>query len=103
MKVSNYTIFVVTLTILIVVVITATTINLTENHEDKQIYAMQSKVEYYAKRCYLEGKCSGEVSLNKLYELKYINDQVVNPVTKEVIDSNLKINFVDNKVVINWP
>ena len=102
MKLSNYTIFVITLTILIVVVITATTINISEQHEDKQIYAVHSKVEYYAKRCYLEGKCSGEVTLQSLYDLKYLNEQVVNPVTREVINPSLKINYTDNKIVIDW-
>lgn len=102
MKLSNYTIFICTIIILVVLIITTTTIKLSDDHEKKQIYAMQSKVEYYAKRCYLENKCSGEITLDKLYELSYISEEVVNPVSREIIRHDLPIKYENNKVVINW-
>ena len=101
-RISNTFIIVITFLIITTFIITKTIILINENHENKQIYAMKSKVEYYAKRCYLEEKCSGEITLQTLYDNKYITSEVVNPITKEVIDSNLSIKYEDGKVVINW-
>ncbi len=101
MKISRFMILFTTICILIIVVISATTMRLTEEHESKLIYAMESKVAYYAKRCYLEGKCKGEITLETLYENNYLTE-VSNPVTKEIIDHNLKINFDGKNVKIDW-
>lgn len=100
-KISNFNIILLTLVILVVLVVTKTYITVNERHEEKAIYAMESKVEYYAKRCYLEGNCSGTISLQDLYDKGYLNE-VVNPVTSEVINSNLKINYVDDEIKIDW-
>ncbi len=74
---------------------------ITDEHERKLIYAMESKVEYYAKRCYLEGICKDEITLEVLYQNEYL-DEVSHPVTKEIIDHNLKIKYIDDKVQIEW-
>ena len=71
-------------------------------HNERSIYAMESKVEYYAKRCYLESVCTGSITLNDLYTNGYIKDEVINPVTKEVVDKNLVINYINSQIVINW-
>lgn len=101
MKISRFMIVFSTICILIVVVISVTTMRINDDHEKKLIYAMESKVEYYAKRCFLEEKCHGEVTLEMLYENGYLTE-VSHPVTKEIIDHNIKITFKDNKVTIDW-
>lgn len=101
MKMSRFMMIFSTICVLIIIVISVTTMRITDEHEKKLIYAMQSKVEYYAKRCFLEEKCTGEVTLGKLYELGYLNE-VSHPVTKEIIDENLPIRFESNKVIIDW-
>lgn len=101
MKISRFMIIFSTICVLVIVVISVTTMRITDEHEQKLIYAMQSKVEYYAKRCFLEEKCKGEVTLETLYENEYLTE-VSHPVTKEILDPNLKINYENNKVVINW-
>lgn len=101
-RISNFTIFFITICILVAIVTTITTLRINAAHEEKLIYAMESKVEYYAKRCYLENKCSNEVTINMLYENGYL-EKLYHPVTKEAIDSNIKINYVNGLVIIDWP
>jgi hypothetical protein len=101
-RISNYLLFVTTLTLVAVLVITKTVVVIHDRHDEKLLYAMHSKVEYYAKRCYLEERCMGPVTLETLYENDYIKEEVVNPITKEVVNHNLQINYENEKVVINW-
>lgn len=100
-RISNLTIFFITIILIIGIIGTTTALYLSSKHEEKLIYAMQSKVEYYAKRCYLEKRCENEVTINMLYENGYI-EQIYHPVTKELVDPNTKINFDGQKVTINW-
>ncbi|MDE5630603.1 MAG: hypothetical protein K2G03_00135 [Bacilli bacterium] len=100
-KISNFTIIFITVFILIGVVAATTTIRINESHEEKLIYAMKSKVEYYAKRCFLENRCADGATINVLYENGYI-DELYHPVTKEAIDSNISIEYDGDKVTINW-
>ena len=100
-KVSNFTIIFIVLLVIITIVGIFTIIKIQKNHEEKLKYAMKSKVEYKAERCYLENICKDTITLNVLYENGYLTE-VVDPVTKEVIDPNLNINYIDNKIVIDW-
>ncbi len=101
-KISNFTILSLTIIILLGVIIVASIVKISDNHRDKLLYSMQTEIEYYAKRCYLENNCEGVITLKQLYEKKYITDVVVNPVTKEIVDENLKIEYVDEEIVIDW-
>ena len=100
-RVSNFTIIFFVVLALIMVIGVFTVIKIQKNHEDKLIYAMESKVEYYAKKCYLDNVCKDTINLNILYENNYLTE-IINPVTKEVIDSNLKIEYKDDKILIDW-
>lgn len=100
-KISNFSIFLTTITLLIVFVTTVTTIELNQRHEDKLIYSMESKIKYYAKRCYLENNCKDIVTLKDLYDRKYLT-QVVHPVTKEIVDETTTISYANNEIIINW-
>lgn len=101
-RISNFTIIFITIFILIGVVAITTTIRINSAHEEKLIYAMQSKVEYYAKRCFLEKRCADEATINMLYENGYI-EKLYHPVTKEEIDANIKIRYINEKIIIDWP
>lgn len=100
-KISRFSIYLITILLLITLIITATTIELNRQHEQKLIYAMETKIEYYAKRCYIEKNCNGEISIQDLYDRNYLT-QVIHPVTKEVIDSTTKIEYIDSKITIKW-
>lgn len=101
MRISNFSIFFINVCLLIIIVITCTTIKINQEHEEKMLYAMKTKIEYNAKRCYLEDKCHDEVTLDDLYQLNYLSE-VVNPVTKEILDKNIKINYIDNKIIVKY-
>ena len=100
-KISNFTIISITLVVLIAIITITTTLELNKRHETRLIHSMQTKVEYYAKRCYLEKKCEGMITLKDLYERDYLTE-VIHPVTKEIVDENITISFVDKIITINW-
>lgn len=100
-KVSRFTIIIIVISLLVALVITATTIELNQRHEERLIYAMETKIEYYAKRCYLENNCKDEITLQDLYDRDYL-DEVIHPVTKEILDPTIKIEYIDDKVNIKW-
>lgn len=101
-KISNFTILTLTIFGLGIVVIIASIVKISDNHNHLLMYSMQSQVEYYAKRCYLENNCVGEVTLKDLYDRNYIKEEVVDPVSKEILDDNIKINFIGNNINIKW-
>ena len=100
-RVSNFTIIFFVILVLIAVIGIFTVLKIEKNHEEKLIYSMETSVEYKAKRCYLEGVCKDTITLNILYENNYLTE-VINPVTKEVIDPNLKIDYKDENIIIDW-
>ena len=53
-------------------------------------------------RCYYEGKCQNKiVTLNELYNLGYITQDIVNPKTKEIYskDSYVEISLNEMKLI----
>ena len=98
-RISNYTIFFVTIIIIVIIIITKTTISLNNDHEERLMYALDSKIEYAFKRCRLENRCSNDITLGMLYENGYLTE-LVNPITKEVLDENKKINYVNGETII---
>lgn len=100
-KISNFSLISYAIVVSGLIIIIASIAHISDQHKEKLIYAMESKIEYFAERCYLENNCAGETTLNDLYEKKYLSE-VVNPVTKEILDKDMKINYVDNKIIIEW-
>lgn len=100
-QVSNFTIFFITVSICVIIVITSTTISLTKEHDNKLMYALNTKIEYAFKRCRLENHCSNDITLEMLYENEYL-EELVNPITKEVINPNTKINYVNGETIIDY-
>ncbi len=100
-KISNMTIILATIALLGGLIIAKTSINYVQNHDRLLIMAMETKVQYYAKRCYLEGNCNDKFTLNDLYTKGYITE-IVNPVTKEIMDYNTNIAIVNDEVQIYW-
>lgn len=95
-RISNYMILFITVLGLLIVISLAATVKLNDKHEARLIYAVETKVEYLAKRCYLEGNCNGSITLQTLYDLGYSN-KIIHPITKEEIDSSKVITFVDGE------
>ena len=72
---------------------------LNKRHEDKLYDVLYSEIKYQAKKCYLSGDCKKNITLNELYEKKYLSIQY-DPISKEEIDSNLKIKINGEKIEI---
>lgn len=100
-RISNFSIIVMSLVISIVIVITSTTISLTKDRSDLLMYALNTKIEYAFKRCRLENRCSNDITLEMLYENGYLTE-LVNPITKEVIDKNTSINYINGETIIDY-
>lgn len=102
-RVSNFSLIFLSLCCAVVILITVTTIKINNRHEEKLMYATKSKVEYYAKRCYLDKRCENEITLQMLYDNKYLTT-IVNPVTKEVVPSDTTITYdkENDKIIVNW-
>ncbi len=100
-RISNFSLISIAIVASMFIVIITTIIKIRDNQNDKLLYAMESKIKYYAKRCYLENNCEGEISLKELYDKKYINEEIVNPVTKEILDGNIKISYFNNEIILN--
>lgn len=71
----------------------------TKNREEKLYNVLYSKIEYAANSCFLKQECVDSITLKELYEKNYLEEQY-DPITKELLDSNLKIEYKDNKVII---
>ena len=100
-RISNLSIIFFVILALLAVIGVFTVIKIQKNHEDKLMYSMESTVEYYAKQCYLDDICKDTITLSVLYENNYLTE-VINPVTKEVISPDLKIEYKDGKIVVDW-
>lgn len=100
-RISNTFIIFITICILTCFIGYKTFIQAKKEHDELLIYALESKVEYKAKRCYLEKKCKGIITLKDLYDKKYL-EELINPVTKEVINSNTSISYNQDKIKVNW-
>ena len=68
-----------------------------KNHEEKLYHALYSKIKENALECYLKQECLGKINLQYLYDLKYLNE-LVDPVTKEVLDNNLCLEYNNEEV-----
>lgn len=100
-RISNFSLISIAIVASFFIIIITTITKIRDNQNDKLLYAMESKIKYYAKRCYLENNCDGEITLKELYDKKYLKEEIVNPVTKEILDGNIKINYFNNEVILN--
>lgn len=100
-RISNFMIFFLTFCILTVIVVTKTTTEINQEREDKLMYVLNSKIAYNFKRCRLENRCSNDITLGMLIENGYLTE-LVNPVTKEVLSKDLKINYVNGETIIDY-
>lgn len=100
-RISNFLIFFITISSLVVIIVTKTTIEINKEREEKLMYSLNSKIEYYFKRCRLENRCSNDITLGMLIENGYLSE-VVNPITKEILSEDLKINYVNGETIIDY-
>ena len=71
-----------------------------KSHEDKMWLVLNKKVTEKAHQCYIEGKCTNKtVTISYLISNEYLIT-VVNPVTKEDINTSSYVDLDTNEFVI---
>ena len=84
---------------IIVLVICLTVYKLNKKHEDKLYNVLYSEIKYAANQCFLKKECESSITLNELYEKKYL-DIKFDPITKEELNGEIKININAEKIEI---
>ena len=87
------------LLIIIGIVLILTTYKLNKKHEDKLYNVLYSEIKYQANQCFLKKECESNITLNELYEKKYLSIQY-DPITKEELNKDIKIIIKDKKLEI---
>ena len=89
------------ISIILILLITGTTIyKLVSRHNERLYDVLYSNIEYQAKKCYLEEKCQSNIILSELYDKGYLEAQY-DPISKEELNRNLKIEIVNGEVKID--
>ena len=96
-KLKNITKVLIIISLILIVVFTIYKLN--KKHEKKLYEVLYSEIKYKANKCFLDKKCESTITLKELYDKKYLNTQY-DPISKEELNSNLKIIIKDNKIKI---
>jgi len=84
MTISKIMIYVTILAILLIIGV-PTVYKVINNNYEKLYLVNEKLVVESASKCYYEGKCQEKtVTLKELYEYKYLQDDIIDPVTKVV-------------------
>lgn len=92
-------IIIVTIYAIIGMVIGATIYKVYLYHNDNLKKVVEKEFLFYAKNCYNEDKCSDVVYLKELYENKYLEDKLTDPLTKKYYSEESYVK-VDTKEVV---
>lgn len=68
-----------------------------KKHEEKLMLVINNKIKEAAKECYLKKECTEKITLQNLYDKKYL-EELINPITKEVMDKDICIEYLDEKI-----
>ena len=85
--------------VLILLVFGSTIYKVIKRHNERLYEVLYSKIEYQAKKCFLEEKCEKEIILNDLYNKGYLEIQY-DPISKEELNKNIKIEITGEEVII---
>ena len=90
-------IYIIIIIVLIAVIGVYSLYKMNKRHEEKLYNVLKNNIEYNAKKCFLETECSNEFTLNDLYIKGYLKT-LYDPISKEELDSNIKITIKEDKV-----
>ena len=83
----------------LILVVVTTIYKLNKKHEDKLYDVLYSEIKYQANKCFLEKDCESTITLSELYDKKYLSIQY-DPISKEELNSDIKIIIKDNEIKI---
>lgn len=88
---------IVTVTATIILLIGIAAYKAEAKHRDRLYYAVHQKIKETAKDCYLKKICNDRIILKDLYE-KMNLATMIDPITKEEMDENLCLEYLDEVV-----
>ncbi len=95
MENSSKKVIILTIFIILDMIVATTVYKVYQDHQDKLILVVEKEFAYQATKCSREDKClNSEVTLKELYDLKYIENKLVEPKSKKYYteDSYYNIN-----------
>ncbi len=82
---------------IIIIVLGVSAYKAKQNHENKLYLVLHKNIKEKALDCYLKKECEGQIKLGDLYQKKYL-DELFDPVTKEKMDNNMCIEYINEEV-----
>ena len=96
-KLKKITKILIIITIILIIIFTIYKLN--KRHEEKLYDVLYSEIKYKANKCFLYKKGEDSITLKELYEKEYLSTQY-DPISKEELNSDLKIIIKDDKIKI---
>lgn len=88
MNINKIVIYITTISIILIVALPTLYKVIKQNHDRLYLVSEKDIIES-AENCYFDSKCSKKVTLKELYDNKYLEKGMIDPVTKEVyLDSS---------------
>lgn len=93
-KIISYTFF-----IILGIIVVPTIYKIYTNHNNNLERVVKEEFLYQAKICYKENKCENKVLLKDLYENKYLNEKLTNPLNKKYYEDNSRGDITKNEII----
>lgn len=68
------------------------------NHNRNLVRVIENEFLYQASICFKEEKCESKIYLKDLYENKYLEEKLTNPLNKKYYDDNSYIDLEKNEI-----
>ena len=85
--------------LIITILLGLTFYKIIKTREEKLYNVLYGEIEYQARQCFLKGDCKDKTTLKELYKLKYLETKY-DPVTKEILDEEMLIEYKDEQIII---
>ena len=97
----NKRIIILTIFIIMGMIIVPTVYKIYDQNGKDKIKVVEKEFLYQANRCYNKGDCNKTIYLKDLYEKKYLEDKLINPITKKYYEDNsyIKIDTLEIKLI----
>ena len=94
-KNKMFTIIIWSITGLLLIIIFVAAYKVIETNRENSLRVMNQKIKEAARLCYLREECEDQITLKDLYDKEYLPELVINPVTREYLDEDMCIEYID--------
>lgn len=102
MEKRNKIFIIIVLGILTILIVFGSINKVYKMHTDKMVMVVENKLKESAKQCFLDGKCKdGQTTVGELIKLGYLEEGIVNPVTKEKLSNYVLITYEDDECYVS--